>query len=350
MVPHIVFQAPADGYFPGPDVWKVAHVPPTSGITQPPILATMVRAVYAADRAAGLESLKRVFQPLLRWHRWFMRFRLERGMIAITHPWESGRDNAVDWDGAMAGVDVSGVGDYQRNDTHHVDPDMRPSKADYDRYLAILYYSRDSGWNEAKIAIDGPFRVADVGMTFTLLRACRDLLAIARELGQDRDEIEGWVDTLEQGAANHWNDAAGHYDSYDLRRDEFAGSLSSASFLSWYAGVPGDRMLAHYDRVMGEADFGVPSNDPEAPTFAALRYWRGPVWASFNALIALGLREMHHEARARALRQNTRRLIAEHGFYEYFSPIGGAPAGGPQFTWTAAIWLAWASSRAQGRA
>ena len=33
----------------------------------------------------------------------------------------------------------------------------------------------------------------------------------------------------------------------------------------------------------------------------------------------------------------------EKGFAEYFHPINGTPGGGDSFTWTAAVWLAWAS-------
>ena len=44
-----------------------------------------------------------------------------------------------------------------------------------------------------------------------------------------------------------------------------------------------------------------------------------------------------------ALTDNTRALISKNGFAEYFDPTNGAPAGGRDFTWTAAVWLAWAS-------
>jgi hypothetical protein len=53
MVPHIVFHAPSDHYFPGPDVWGTRHVPPTSGITQPPVLATAVARLLDKARAEG---------------------------------------------------------------------------------------------------------------------------------------------------------------------------------------------------------------------------------------------------------------------------------------------------------
>ncbi|MGH1331950.1 MAG: MGH1-like glycoside hydrolase domain-containing protein [Paracoccaceae bacterium] len=349
MVPHIIFHKRADGYFPGPDVWDVPRIPHTSGITQPPVITTFARSIYEADKEYGRVHIELLYGRLVAWHRWFMRYRVEDGMVAITHPWESGRDNAVDWDGAMANVDGSQVGPYTRADTHHVNPEMRPKKEDYDRYLAMLYFSRDCGWDEVEIAKNGPFRVADVGMTFILLRACRDLLAIAAELDHGTEEIRGWIHTLEGGVKRHWNDAGGYYDSIDLRSGKHCNSLSSASFLCWYAGIRDERMLIPLKRVLSEVTFGVPSNDPEASTFNSLRYWRGPVWGIVNTLIGLGLGEAGHIEIAERVRRDTRKLIGEHGFYEYFCPHDGAPAGGADFSWTAAIWLTWASPSAKGR-
>ncbi|KJZ17990.1 MGH1-like glycoside hydrolase domain-containing protein [Loktanella sp. S4079] len=349
MVPHIVFHKQAIGYFPGPDVWDVPRVPHTSGITQPPIAATMARSVYEADKHYGRVHMELLYGRLVSWHRWFVKYRLHEGMVVITHPWESGRDNAVDWDGAMANVDGSNVGEYTRRDTSHVDPEMRPKKEDYDRYLAMLYFSRDCGWDEVEIAKNGPLRVADVGMTFLFLRACRDLLHLALELDHKTEEIQGWISTLKQGVSRHWNAERGHYDSVDVRTGKFANSLSSGSFLCWYAGVDHPEMVAHYERIMTEVPFGVPSNDPAAENFNPKRYWRGPTWSNVNALIAIGLAEMHHITKAEELRKATQKLIAEHGFFEYFDPYLGTPEGGDNFSWTASIWLTWASPHAKGR-
>jgi len=309
----------------------------------------MARAVYEADKHYGRIHMELMYGRLVSWHRWFVKYRLHDGMVAITHPWESGRDNAVDWDDAMANVDGSGVGAYTRRDTSHVDPSMRPKKDDYDRYLAMVQFGRDTGWNEVEIARNGPFRVADIGMTLLFLRACRDLLHIAVELDHQVEEIEGWIAMLKRGVENHWNAERGHYDSIDLRTGKFTNSLSSASFLVWFAGIRDDRMLPHLDRIMTEVAFGVPSNDPSDPHFNPLRYWRGPSWGMMNSLIGIGLAETGHIVHAEKLRKNTQKLIAEHGFYEYFSPVDGAPAGGNHFTWTAAIWLTWASPHAKGR-
>jgi len=61
-----------------------------------------------------------------------------------------------------------------------------------------------------------------------------------------------------------------------------------------------------------------------------------------NMMIATGMHEMGL-AQGEEIRRSTQGLIVNEGFAEYFDPTDGSPAGGENFTWTAAIWLAWAS-------
>ena len=81
----------------------------------------------------------------------------------------------------------------------------------------------------------------------------------------------------------------------------------------------------------------VPSTDPDAASFEPQRYWRGPVWAVVNWMIARGLREAGEEATAASVSADTRRLVGEAGFSEYFNPMDRAGIGGETFSWTAAI-------------
>ena len=67
-----------------------------------------------------------------------------------------------------------GVAPYTRRDTGHVDPRMRPTQADYDRYIWLVQFARERRWDEAAIAVESPFRVADPTMTFTALRSTRE--------------------------------------------------------------------------------------------------------------------------------------------------------------------------------
>ena len=343
MVPHILFHQVDPSYYPGPAVWGGTGPVPSSGISQPPIAATFIRCLWEQDRAAG-EAMVRALIPALRdWHRWFLTWRGEGGAICVSHPWETGRDNAPDWDAPFAAITPVGIEDYRRRDTKFVADEERPKQYDYDRYLYLVKLGNESGWDEAHIKAVSPFRVADPTMTFILLRANRDLLAMCRALGEPTDEIEGWIAEIEAGAEQLWNEEIGAYDCLDIRSGQHSGVVSNASFLTWYASVGGDRMLAHLERILGLTRYTVPSTDPAHPAYEPKRYWRGPVWAMMNMLIAMGLDEAGHTALAEELRSRTSEMIAKRGFAEYFDPRDGAPAGGRNFTWTAAVWLAWAS-------
>ncbi len=346
MVPHIIFHQSIAGYFPGPDVWDTNQVPQTSGISQPPVAASFARLIFDKDKEFGLDRLKELFPKFMASHRWFFEHRNENGMIVVNHPWESGRDNAPEWDEAMQNIDISNVGEYDRNDLSHVDPHMRPQKQDYDRFMAIVYFARACNWNEKTMAKNGPFRVADSGMTFILLRANRDLLEIAKILGEDGSEIERWIKTIERGVEQLWNPKIGAYDAINIRTGTFANSISSASFLCWYGGVENSTLLETFERVIKSSTYSVPSHDPNSEKFEPFRYWRGPVWGVINTMIGMGLKQMGHNKRAEKVRSDTAVLIAKSGFAEYFNPIDASPAGGRDFTWTAAIWLAWASPNA----
>lgn len=354
-LPHIVFWKDDPGYFPGPGVWAAGREPVTSGITQPPVAATSVRRLWESAKAAGEEDryrarLEVLFPKLLVWHRWFNTYRdfEGRGVVVAMHPWETGRDNSPEWDVPGEPIDVSSVGDYVRRDTSHLDSKMRPTKLEYDRYLALVQFGRSTGWDHARIAAENPFRVADVGMSMILLRANRDLAALARELGKDAEaaEIQERIIRAEEGIGWLWDDQADAWCSRDTLTGRSSGFVTSASFLSFYAGLSdGTRdaaTRAHFDRIASSVEFMMPSLDPADPGFQMIRYWRGPVWAVVNYMIGMGLAEVGDASRADRVRDDTLELMRRNGFYEAYSPVDGSGSGGDDFSWTAAIWLAWA--------
>ncbi len=341
MVPHILFHKVDPGYFPGPDVWQGRGPIPSSGISQPPIAASFMRKMLGMD-PAGEPRARAMWPQLKRWHAWFMAWRLDEGAVCITHPWEAGRDNAPDWDAAMAGIDPTGVGEYTRRDTSHVDPAMRPTKYDYDRYIKLVQTGASVNWDHAKLKEINPFRVADPTMTFTLLRAQRDLLALGQKFGEDVSDIPDWIETLEKGAETLWNAELGAYDSRDVLTGKFNGIFSNASALCWYAGIDDARAMPAIERVMDAVEYGMASYDPAAEGFEPLRYWRGPTWPIMNYLVATGMEECGQTSMADRIRSDTARLMRLNGFSEYYDPHTGAPAGGATFTWTAAVWLGWA--------
>jgi glycogen debranching enzyme len=342
MVPHIIFRANDPGYFPGPDVWQANKgALPSSGISQPPVAASAVRQLAELDP----ELARPFFAKLDAWHRWWHRARDVdgAGVIGIIHPWESGRDNLPDWDAPGERVDVGNVGAYSRRDTSHVNAEMRPRKQDYDRYIALLQFGRARDWDQVRIATESPFLVADVGISAILLRAERDLRALATRFGEPTAPIDARIARLEAGFERLWNPAVGAYCSLDLRSGRHADIANSATFLAFYAGVARHReeLLALLGRFSDGVRYMVPSFDPASALFDPLRYWRGPVWAPINYLIGLGLEDIGETAWAARIRADTDRLTRAHGFAEYFNPLNGSGCGGHRFSWTAAVWLAW---------
>src|SRR5574342_1396120 len=64
MVPHIVYHGAPSDYFPDPDFWQIEsslHAPgvATSGLTQPPLLATVIRTIHT--RTPILNFVRKVY-------------------------------------------------------------------------------------------------------------------------------------------------------------------------------------------------------------------------------------------------------------------------------------------------
>jgi len=350
MIPHIVFHAPSDDYFPGPAVWGVNHAPPTSGITQPPVLATAVRHLWdhARGRAAADANAASVYRSLLRNHRWWQAARdpERRGLVATLHPWETGMDNSPAWDAPLARIPTDTVTPIHRRDTTLVDASMRPRGEEYQRFIHLVDLFRAEGWSPAHMLRASPFRVADIGTNAILLRAEKDLLALAQRFGpaSDQAEITQRIERLDAALERLWQEEAGIYASMDLISHALCPVGTSSGFLPLYAGhgqARAARLATTLSGWAGRVTRLVPSADPGFAGFEPKRYWRGPVWAVVNWMIADGFATAGDTGTASRIRTDTVALIETAGLSEYFEPIGGEGIGGADFSWTAAIYLMW---------
>lgn len=354
MVPHIIFHERHDTYFPGPDVWRLKQEVPTSGITQPPVAASVARFIYerAKDREMARDMLARLLPRIFLYHHWYHHQRDpgKTGLVAIYHPWESGRDNSPEWDAALAAVPADKVMPYKRRDIDHVLAEHRPSQDDYNRYMALVELFRSHDYDHGAIYPLTPFRMADAGVNFMLMRANRDLLWLLEETGSAdgaaRAEIAKWIARQEEAFESLWDENAGAYCSLDLVAGRNTGIATSGSFLSLYAGAArggrAERVAGTVERWISESKFSVPTIVPSDVLFDRMRYWRGPIWAIMNFMVATGLRESGYYAALQRIGEDTAVLIRTNGFREYFDSLSGAGLGGADFSWTAAMWLFWA--------
>lgn len=351
MLPHIIFHKPESSYFPGPDRWGTQHTPPTSGITQPPVVASFVRRMLeqARDRALAEEKARALYPKILAYHRWFKRERDpdHTGLMNSFHPWETGADNSPAWDEALARVEVDPtLPPYTRRDTTHVDPSQRPHKDEYDRYLTLLEIYKRCDYDQLRLHRECPFRVASLLIDCVLHRANRDLLWLSERFGSgDEAEIRAWLESSQSGIEKLWDEEAGLYFNHDLTHNQPIRVGVSASFLPLYAGTSSpkraERLVQTLESWGKQVRYLVPSTDPNHPKYEPQRYWRGPVWAVVNRLIAWGLADYGYHQVAERIRRDTHKLFEVSGFSEYYHPTSGAGLGGGAFSWTAATGLAW---------
>lgn len=346
MVPHIIFHKHDDGYFPGPTVWGTNRPVPTSGITQPAVAGFVIRRLF--DRAVDKEMARKRAAALLpkvaAWHDWFFRCRDPKGtgLVAVLHPWETGRDNSIDWDAAFERVPTTGVEPFQRRDTSHANPEHRPTQEQYLRYIWLVQHFRALGWDNSKLHDASPFQIVDPGFNGILLRSCSDLAALAGALGEKEIAAKNRAH-LDRGIAameTLWSETHGQYVCLDRVTGDLVQSASIGGILAGFAPIPAHRLAAlerRIDHLGTQVPYLVPSHDPADPRFDHLRYWRGPVWLIVNYMIMDGLAAGGHDRMVGRIHHDCFALIARSGFAEYHSPVDATPCGGGKFTWTAAM-------------
>jgi mannosylglycerate hydrolase len=352
MVPHIVFHPQPVDYSPGPEIWDSGACPgapevPTSGLTQPPVLATAVRALHEAspDRA----FLQEVLPAIEGWHEWLHRERnLDgSGLITILHPWESA-DNAPRFDQALERVAVDDVAAFTRSDRRRLPAAERPTGRDYTRYMAIVDRLRRCQYRPGSVA-EAPFAYVDLSFNSVLAAAEADLAWLWSELGEAGARAAGAAARIRSALEGRWDEDAAVYRELDLHAGEEEVADTVGDLLPLYAGVPDARRARRlFDEALWsparfgpspEAPWAVTTVSKSSPAFDARRYWRGPVWINVNWFLIRGLARVGLAAEAEELRELTLRLVSVSGFNEYYHPSTGEPLGSSEFSWSAALTL-----------
>ncbi len=365
MLPHILYHNGTSHYFPTPAFWDIESSPNapegihTSGLVQPPILATCVRKMHerTPEKAASLEFIREIYPNLLRWHRWLHRARdpENAGLVSIIHPWESGTDNAARFVQPLIQVTPTEMPAYQRKDKEHVNEAERPIHADYERFIYLIDRFRRWGYDPETIYAKSPFLVQDTLFNAILYRAHEDLIALADLIGEPTSELERWRVLIRRGFNNKlWDEDRGLYFAYDARHHHLIRENGCATFIPLFAGLPdaaqADLLVEAHLRNSEEyapnhdSRYFVPSQAKNNYFYEPRRYWRGPVWIVINWMIMEGLERYGYHDLAATIRAHSLELMLRSGFVEYYDPRDGSPAGATGFSWSAALALEMAAS------
>jgi hypothetical protein len=374
MVPHIVFDPAADGYWPGPAQWQCQQYnedataqPATSGITDPPVHAIAARYILGTAEASGdarEADLTRgwaahLYPRLLAWHRFLARDRIDKatGLITLFHGWESGTDNSPRWDVPYANV-VPGpsLPSYTRKDKAHVSSAaQRPTDAEYDRYLWLVEEAKNAGYDAGMLRETGSFQVGDVLFT-AIFAAASDMLAeLADQFGTPLEaaELRRLAVDARSAVFAGIDPGTGLATDMDLRTGKTLATETCAGFAPLICGdAPPEVRGQQVELLLGPRWAGhpslkwklPPSTSPYSAAFNPECYWRGPVWPVFNWLLCWAMRrsgDAEQMAAAADLRAESLRQLADQAYAEYYHPMTGAPLGSEHQSWTAAVTLAW---------
>ncbi|MBN2432376.1 MAG: hypothetical protein JXQ27_12950 [Acidobacteria bacterium] len=234
--------------------------------SQPPVGGLMVREIYR--RYPERWFLAAVFDDLLAWNRWWLRRRLNDGLLSYgSHPAPNPFGEPVVVTATAAGYE-SGMDDSPMYDGVPFNPEKHN------------------------------FELQDVGLTSLVIADCRALAEMAALLGRDDEQKEllARADTLAGALERCWSPETGLYLNRRTDAGELSPRLSPTLFYPLLAGVPdaerSRRMVREH--LLNEDEFWgtyvIPSVPRDDPDFPRQRYWKGAIWPPLNFLTYLGLR------------------------------------------------------------
>jgi glycogen debranching enzyme len=363
MVPHVVYHNIPSDYFPTAEFWQIEKSPnapgvPTSGITQPPLLTTVVQRMHS--RQPMPEFVEEVYPALLRWHRWLHTARDadDSGLACIIHPWESGTDDSPRWLYILAALHPEAVPEFQRGDTRYVSALERPNPEEYERFIYLIDVFRRLQYAPDKLLARSPFLVQDILFNAILFRADADLRGLAMSLNRPTGEIDQWLSDV-RGNFNtrFWDDETGLYYDYDLREIGPIRVSTASTFLPLFGGLASQeqsrRLVNEHLRnpaeyaPSGDVHHWVTTTARTDKAWEPRRYWRGPVWVIMNWFLIEGLERYGYANEAEEIRKDTLGLIEAEGFREYYDARDGSGCGSTDFSWTAALALELAENRGE---
>ena len=346
MVPHILFHNTDTNYYPNHTAWNCGNKIRSSGITQPPVLASILKQIIDKNKITKKQKLeiKKIIIKIKKSHEWFIQYRdpNKTGLVSILHPWESGYDNSSLWDEPMNKVIIEKNIQYKRADNKVINPEHRPLNIDYDRYVTIKNDLRKKKYNPKKIFRTALFNVVDIGFNSIFLKANKDLIILLNKFNLNSSKIKNYVKITERNILKFFDKKKGTFFSFDLRNKKKILVPSITNYLILFADINNRKinnvLIKNLKKHNLKEKYFFSSIKPNHKSFEEKRYWRGPVWINCNWFIYKGLKNKDGKY-SKKIKKSTIKLVEKKGFHEYYSCKSGKPMGANNFSWSAALYL-----------
>jgi len=346
MIPHILFHNTKTNYYPNYTAWNCGNKIHSSGITQPPILATILKEILNKNKInkSQLLNIKKIIKKIKKFHEWFIKYRdpKKSGLVSILHPWESGYDNSPIWDEPMNKVKIEKNIKYKRADNKVVNPDFRPLNIDYDRYVTIKNNLKKIKYNPKKVYKSSFFNVVDVGFNSIFLKANKDLITLLDNFSFKKTKIENYTKLTEKNFLKLYDKKREAFFSKDIKNNKKIFIPSITNYFVLFADLNNDKinqkLIKNLKKHNSKEKYFFSSIKPNHKSFEEKRYWRGPVWINCNWFIYKGLKNKD-KFFSDKIKNKTIKILEKKGFFEYFSCKSGEPMGANNFSWSAALYL-----------
>ena len=346
MVPHILFHEEDESYFPNHKTWECGEKIPSSGITQPPVISTIIKRIVSQNtlNENQNERMKIIIVKVKKYLDWFYRFRDPNnlGLASIIHPWESGLDNSPLWDSPLDKVIIQKNLNYKRRDLEVSKSSNRPQKKDYDCYITLLNQFKKEGYDAKTLAKLSMFNVIDIGFNSILIKATKDLIDVSKKFDLNFSDLQKKISLSEENLIKFYRENEKLFYSYDYKNHNLIKIDTISNYFILFADLKNNKInsniIEKLKKYNSEKDFIFTTVNPKDPSFEEKRYWRGPIWINTNWMIYQGLKNKDKDF-AIYLKNKTLKLLEERKFYEYYNHKNSECLGANNFSWSAALYL-----------
>ncbi len=319
MIPHMIYWAKGEKHHVD---WGIEGN--TSSITQPPMLAYAIEAIFKKDK--DIAFVKEVLDRIDKYYQWLEQERSSPYLLSIIHPWESGEDNLVAWD-EIYGLD-------------------NPSKEELMKIkLKLVSDYNKLNHNTRKFLKTNKFNVQCLLFNAVYLRNLKSMLFLCQAANsKHRQYYKKIIPQVKKAFKEKlYNEEKGLFSSIYDNNKHVSQIENSSIFLPLFAEIFTKNQVKNLIEkyLLNENKFWlkypVPTISADNLNFQPNLYWRGTTWLNINWFVVKGLDNYGYRDLSDQLKKKSIQLIEKSGFCEYFNPVTGFGHGPKDFTWSGLI-------------